>query len=198
LLQPLALPGDFKFADVNNDGAINDNDRTYIGNPHPDLFFGFNLNFGYKNFDLSSSFNGTVGNDMWNEHLAKYFVSIDNVPADAYTKAWRQQGDDTRFPRISQTNKNNNNRSSSWYVEDGSFVRLKNLQLGYTLPSGMLSKSHLFSSCRIYLSGQNLLTFTNYTGMDPEVGNGSPIQQGFEITRYPASKIVSFGINAQF
>jgi hypothetical protein len=135
---------------------------------------------------------------MWNEHLAKYFVSIDNVPADAYTKAWRKAGDDTKFPRISQTNKNNNNRSSSWYVEDGSFVRLKNLQIGYTLSRSGVSKTKLFTSCRIYLSGQNLLTFTKYTGMDPEVGNTSPIQQGFEITRYPASRIIAIGVNAQF
>ena len=198
LLQPLALPGDFKFADTDGNGVINDDDRVYIGSPHPDLYFGFNFNLAYKQFDLSSSFTGSAGNDMWNEHLAKYFVSIDNVPAKAYTDAWRQAGDDTRFPRISQTNKNNNNRTSSWYVEDGSYVRLKNLQLGYTFSHGLLERTKLFSSCRIYLSGQNLLTFTKYTGMDPEVGNGSPIQQGFEITRYPASRIVSIGVNAQF
>jgi hypothetical protein len=83
-------------------------------------------------------------------------------------------------------------------VEDGSFVRLKNLQLGYTIPDRMVKTGHLFSSCRVYISGQNLLTFTKYTGMDPEVGNSSPTQMGFEITRYPAARILSIGINAQF
>lgn len=198
LIAPLAKPGDFKFADTDGNGVLNDNDRTYIGSPHPDLIFGFNLNLGYKNFDLAASFFGTLGNDLWNENLSKYFVSIDNVPADAYTKAWRQEGDNTRFPRITQTNKNNNNRSSSWYVEDGSFLRLKNVQLGYTLPKTIFKNNTLFNSCRFYVSGQNLLTFTKYSGMDPEVGNNNPLQLGFEITRYPASRIISFGVNAEF
>lgn len=198
LLQPLAKPGDFKFADVNGDGVLDDDDRTYIGNPHPDLIYGFNLNLGYKNFDLSALFSGTLGNDMWNENLAKHLVSIDNVPADAYEKAWRQEGDQTRFPRITQSNLNNNGRTSSWYVEDGSYLRLKNIQLGYSLPKSITAKTNVLSSCRIYVSGQNLFTLTNYTGMDPEVGNNNPTQLGFEITRYPSSRILTVGVNAQF
>lgn len=198
LLQPLAKPGDFKFADVNHDGLLNDDDRTYIGNPHPSLIFGFNFSLGYRSFDLSALFSGTLGNDMWNEHLAKHLVSIDNVPVAAYEKAWRQEGDNFGFPRITQSNLNNNGRTSSWYVEDGSYVRLKNIQLGYTLPANITSKLKAFSSFRMYVSGQNLLTFTNYTGMDPEVGSDNPLKLGFEITRYPSQRILSLGVNARF
>ena len=190
---------------MNNDGLLNDDDRTYIGNPHPSLILGFNFSAGYKAFDFSALFYGTLGNDMWNEHLAKHLVSIDNVPVDAYEKAWRQEGDNSGFPRITQSNLNNNGPTSSWYVEDGSYVRLKNIQLGYTLPGNIAAKTKIFSSCRIYVSGQNLLTFTNYTGMDPEVGTsndpqqpGSPLKLGFEITRYPSQRILSLGVNAQF
>jgi TonB-linked SusC/RagA family outer membrane protein len=198
LLQPLAKPGDFRFADVNKDGFLNDEDRTYIGNPHPSLIFGFNFSLGYKAFDLSALFSGTLGNDMWNEHLAKHLVSIDNVPVAAYEKAWRQEGDNFGFPRITQSNLNNNGRTSSWYVEDGSYVRLKNIQLGYTLPRHIAAKTKIFSSFRTYVSGQNLLTFTNYTGMDPEVGSNDPLRLGFEITRYPSQRILSLGVNARF
>jgi TonB-linked SusC/RagA family outer membrane protein len=198
LLQPLAKPGDFRFVDVNGDGLLNDEDRTYIGNPHPDLIYGVNFNLGYKNFDISGLLSGTVGNDMWNENLAKYFVSIDNVQAIAYTDAWRKEGDNTKIARISQSNLNNNNRTSSWYVEDGSYMRLKNLQIGYTLPEKLLSKTNILSEARIYFSGQNLFTITDYTGMDPEVGSSNPLTLGFEITRYPSSRILTLGLNAKF
>jgi len=198
LLEPLAKPGDFKFADTNGDGVLNDNDRTYIGNPHPGLVYGFGIRLGWKNFDFSSAFSGTLGNDMWNENKAKYFVSIDNVQAIAYTDAWRKPGDNTTLPRISQLNQNNNGRSSSWYVENGSYLRLKNMQLGYTLPENITGNLKAFSSLHIYLSAQNLFTLTKYTGMDPEVGNDDPTHLGFEITRYPAMRTLAVGINAQF
>jgi hypothetical protein len=135
---------------------------------------------------------------MWNENKAKYFVSIDNVQAIAYTDAWRKPGDNTTLPRISQINANNNNRSSSWYVENGSYLRLKNIQLGYTLPENITGKLKAFSSFHIYISAQNLFTITKYTGMDPEVGNDNPTRLGFEITRYPAMRTLAVGINAQF
>jgi len=199
LIQPLAKPGDFKFADTNNDGVLNESDRTQIGNPHPDLIFGFNLGFVYRDFDLNLSFAGTLGNDMWNEYLFKGFAtSTDNTTVDAYKNAWRKEGDNTRFPRISQSDLNNNARSSSWYVENGSYLRLKNIQLGYSLPKSLVNKTNWLSSCRFYVSGQNLLTFTKYDGMDPEVGASNVLLMGVESQRYPSSKIISFGVNVTF
>ncbi|MDR1203281.1 MAG: hypothetical protein LBL58_16855 [Tannerellaceae bacterium] len=154
----------------------------------------------YKNFDLSLAFTGTFGNDMWNEYLFKGFAtSTDNTPVEAYVNAWRREGDQTTYPRISQSDLNNNARSSSWYVEDGSYIRLKNIQLGYNLPKSFVSKSKLFSSCRFYLGGQNLLTFTKYKGMDPEVGaNDDVTTLGIESLRYPSSKIMTVGVNVTF
>jgi TonB-linked SusC/RagA family outer membrane protein len=200
LLQPLAKPGDFKFADVNGDGKLNEDDRTYIGNPHPDMILGINFSGTYKNFDLTFSFAGTLGNDMWNEYLFKGFAtSTDNVLLDAYANAWRQEGDETKYPRISQSDLNNNARASSWYVENGSYIRLKNIQLGYNLPQYFVNKTKLFSSCRFYLSGQNLFTFTKYEGMDPEVGaNDDVTSLGIESRRYPSSKIITAGVNVTF
>jgi hypothetical protein len=137
---------------------------------------------------------------MWNEYLFKGFAtSTDNTPLEAYQKAWRQEGDNTKYPRISQSDLNNNARSSSWYVENGSYLRLKNIQLGYSLPKAFLHKTKLASSCRFYLSGQNLLTFTKYGGMDPEVGaNSEIIALGIESQRYPSSKIMTVGVNVTF
>jgi hypothetical protein len=198
LLEPLAKPGDFKFADINGDGVLNDDDRTYIGNPHPDLVYGFNIRLAWKNFDFSSAFAGTLGNDKWNETKSKYFVSIDNVQEKVYTNAWRKAGDHTTFPRISQLNQNNNSRLSSWYVENGSYLRLKNIQLGYTVPKNITGKVKAFSSLHIYLSGENLLTITKYTGMDPDVGNSNPTHLGFETPGYPTMRTFAVGINAQF
>lgn len=200
LLQPLAKPGDFQFEDVNKDGVINEDDRTNIGNPHPDLIFGMNFNFMYKNFDLGFAFSGTLGNDMWNEYRFKGFAtSTDNTTLDSYTNAWRKEGDHTKYPRISQSDLNNNARSSSWYVENGTYIRLKNIQLGYTFPKLMVDKTKLFSSCRLYISGQNLFTITNYEGMDPEVGTNDGITTlGIESRRYPSSKIWTVGVNVTF
>ena len=199
-IQPNAKPGDFKFAKLGESGVLNDDDdRTFIGNPNPDLIYGFNLGFNYKNFDVSMAFQGTIGNDIWN--VAKGTLSSagrQNALAAAYTDAWTKEGDSALYPRITNSDTNNNMRSSSFYVEDGSYLRLQNMQIGYTIPTRICQKSKLFSSCRFYVSGQNIFTLTGYSGLDPELGINNPLDMGVDTTRYPSSRTFTFGVNLQF
>lgn len=199
-IQPNAQPGDFKFAKLGESGALNDDDdRTFIGNPNPDLIYGFNLGFTYKNFDVSMAFQGTLGNDIWN--VAKGTLSTagrQNALEEAYTKAWTKEGDNAKYPRITNSDTNNNMRNSSFYVEDGSYLRLQNMQIGYTIPEVLCRKTKLFSSCRVYISGQNIFTLTKYTGLDPELGINSPLDMGVDNTHYPTSRTFTVGVNMQF
>jgi len=199
-IQPNAQPGDFKFAKLGESGALNDDDdRTFIGDPNPDLIYGFNLGFSYKNFDVSMAFQGTVGNDIWN--VAKGTLSTagrQNALEEAYTKAWGKEGDNAKYPRITNSDTNNNMRNSSFYVEDGSYLRLQNMQIGYTIPEALCMKTKLFSSCRVYVSGQNIFTLTKYSGLDPELGINSPLDMGVDNTHYPTSRTFTVGVNMQF
>lgn len=197
-IQPNATPGDFRFADLDGNSVIDDKDRTYIGNPHPDLIYGFNIGVSYKNFDLSAFFQGTLGNELWNGMKSLTYPGASNAPEDAYTKAWFKEGDKATYPKPSLLNGNNNFRASNWWVEPGSFLRLQNIQLGYNVPGGLLKKSKLASSCRIYVSGQNLVTITKYSGMDPEIGAVNPLNLGYDPIRYPSARTVLAGINVQF
>jgi len=198
-IQPNAQPGDFKFAKLTEEGKLGDDDRTFIGDPNPDLIYGLNLGFQFKNVDLSMSFQGTLGNDIWNTAKGDLAVpAYQNALAEAYTKAWTKQGDNTKYPRITNSDSNSNYRASSFYVEDGSYLRLQNLQIGYNLPRELCSKLKLFSSLRIFGSAQNLFALTKYTGLDPEVGANSPLDMGIGTVRYPSPRTFLFGINAQF
>ena len=146
-IQPNAQPGDFKFAKLGESGELNDDDdRTFIGDPNPDLIYGFNLGFSYKNFDVSMAFQGTIGNDIWN--VAKGSLASagrQNALADAYTKAWTKDGDlDAVYPRITNSDSNNNMRGSSFYVENGSYLRLQNMQIGYTAESHLPEEQTVF------------------------------------------------------
>lgn len=200
-IQPNAQPGDFKFAKLGESGPLSDDeDRTFIGDPNPDLIYGFNLGFSYKNFDVSMAFQGTLGNDIWNNAKVNLStVGRQNALSNAYTKAWRKDGDtNAKYPRITSSDTNNNTRASSFYVEDGSYLRLQNVQIGYSIPSHLCEKTKLFSSCRFYASGQNLFTLTKYTGLDPEIGIYNPLNMGVDNTHYPSSRAFVFGINLQF
>lgn len=199
-IQPNAHPGDFKFAKLGESGPLNDDeDRTFIGNPNPDIVYGFNLGFEYKGFDFTASFQGTLGNDIYNVSKGTLaVVGYQNALADAYTKAWRQEGDHAVYPRITTSNDNNNYRTSSFMVEDGSYLRLQNLQIGYTLPSSLMAKLQCIKSARFYVSAQNLFTVTGYSGLDPDLGANSPLDMGYDDTRYPSSRTVMFGVNLQF
>lgn len=199
-IQPNAKPGDFKFQKFGKTGALNDqDDRTFIGDPNPDLVYGFNLGFRYKDFDLSMAFQGTLGNDIYN--LAKGTLAqaeLQNALADAYTKAWTKEGDNATYPRMTNSDTNNNYRTSSFYVEDGSYLRLQNIQLGYNLPKELCNKTHIINSLRVFVSAQNLFTITGYSGLDPEIGVDNVLNTGYDTTHYPASRTITFGLNVKF
>ncbi|MDQ0638456.1 TonB-linked SusC/RagA family outer membrane protein [Pedobacter sp. W3I1] len=170
-IQPNARPGDFRFQDINGDGLVNDGDKTTIGNPHPDFTYGFNTSLNYKNFDIVLYVQGSAGND--NINLTKYTTNqplgFDNIQAGVAYAAWTPENHSNTQPIMSKNDPNNNFRTSDFYVEDASYIRLKTVQLGYTLPTKFISKAS-FSSVRIYVAAQNLFTITDYSGLDPEVG----------------------------
>lgn len=198
-IQPSAEPGDFKFANLNNDTPLGDDDRTFIGDPNPDLIYGINLGFQYKHFDLSMAFQGTLGNDIWNTAKGELAVpGYQNALAAAYTDAWTKEGDNAKYPRITDSNPNDNYRASSFYVEDGSYLRMQNLQIGYNLPAKICKSLKVFSSLRVFGSAQNLFTVTKYSGLDPELGVDKTLDMGVDAVRYPSPRTFLFGFNAQF
>lgn len=198
ILQPNAVPGDIRFKDLNHDGILNDNDKTYIGNAFPDLMMGLNIRLAYRNIDLVSNFYGTLGNDIYNSAMGGFYAGTDgqNVFADAYDKAWRGEGSGNFYPRLSVNDRNLNlRRVSSFFVEDGSYLRCNLLQLGYTLPKKFTKKTTI----RLSASGQNLFTITNYTGMDPErAGLGGVLEAGIDNLGYPNPRTFLFGLNVNF
>ncbi len=205
---PGALAGDPLFrdlpdADGNVDGVINSADQTIIGDPNPDFTFGFNNNFTYGNFDLNVFFQGSQGNDIFNLTNVQLFNGDANTTQDYFENAWTSSNTNTDLPRVG----NNSNREiSSRFVEDGSYVRLKNLALGYTLPTTSFGNLGI-QGIRLGASAQNLLTFTDYSGLDPEVnffgatGNndtGNNVARGHDFGNYPTTRTVTFSLNATF
>ena len=200
LLQAVAKPGDIRFVDSNNDGILNADDRVKIGSPWPDFTGGLNADISYANFDLVASVYFSVGNDLvnWNKQaLYRTTGSANNVISGLLDKAWHGEGTSNTIPRVSHTDYNENyTRFSDFFVEDGSFARLKNLQLGYTLPANLSSKWG-FSKCRFYVSGQNILTLTKYEGIEPEV-SGGVLDLGFGGWQYPVLPTYLIGVNVAF
>lgn len=199
VLQPNAKPGDARFKNVNKDNTLNDKDRDYIGNPNPKLIYGGNISLGYKGIDLAIYFQGVAGNDIWvgSKQLLKR-TSMTNLMAEAYLDAWKNEGDKTNIFGISRKDDNDNYRNSSWYVENGSFCKIKTLQLGYTLPRKWMKASKVFENVRFYLSGENLFTITKFKYMDPEVPNGNALNMGIENIGYPNPRTFTIGVNVQF
>ncbi|RNI29746.1 TonB-dependent receptor [Rufibacter immobilis] len=196
LIQPLAQPGDARFVDLNNDGTIDDKDRTSIGNPTPKVVGGFNLGLDFKNFDLSAFFYGAFGHQIFNG-TRRYDLPDANMQT-RFLNRWTGEGTTNEYPRFTRNDTNGNyTRPSDLYIEDGDFVRLKTLQLGYNLPSSVLTKLHI-QKLRVYVSADNLLTFTNYSGFDPEIGARGSIDIGVDRGVYPQSKTFRFGFNVTF
>ena len=197
VVMPNAKPGDLKFVDLNKDGKLGDEDRTMIGNPHPDFTFGLTLGAEYKGFDFSAFFQGSVGNDLLN--IVKYDiyggVGWYNAPKDILTTFWNGPGSTNENFAIDADSRLNR-EMSEWYVEDGSYVRLKNLTIGYTLPSSITRKITL-NNLRIFVAAQNLFTITGYSGLDPEIGefNQNPIYKGIDMGYYPQARTFMFGIS---
>lgn len=196
-MQPNAQPGDFRYKDINLDGKIDENDKTYIGNPFPDLMVGFNLNAAYKGFDFQAQFYGTFGNDIYNLNKERYFgVNGSNVLAGTLNAAWHGEGTSYDIPRLSVDDPNGNyTKPSSYFVESGSYFRCKLLQIGYTLPKSVMGNVQL----RVSLSAQNLFTITGYSGMDPETASmGSATEAGIDWTGYPNPRTILLGLNLNF
>jgi TonB-dependent starch-binding outer membrane protein SusC len=202
-------PGYYRYADTNNDGKIDNKDLIAVGNPNPDFTFGIGANLEYKGFDLNLFFQGSYGNDIYNLLKVNSYSGnnggLNWAPelVNAYLPAVWDSKDLTKEPYITTEAKNTNTglaridgdlSPSNFYVEDGSYLRLKNIQLGYTFPSSFNKKLKI-SSLRIYIGAKNLLTFTKYTGFDPEVGETTILERGFDRGTYPQSKLFTFGVN---
>jgi len=191
-LQPGAVAGDFRFVDVNGDGVIDANDRTFIGNPTPDMTAGITVDMQYKNWDLNIFGQGVWGNQIYNA-TRRYDLPTANMTGAALDR-WTGSGTSEDYPRLTFQDDNLNfARSSDFYVEDGSFFRIKNLQIGYNV-TGAMAEKMMLRKMRIYYAGTNLLTFTKYSGFDPEIGAGFGVDRGI----YPQARVHSIGINVTF
>lgn len=226
---PVALPkdveqgvngvwvGDFMYEDKNNDGKIDEEDRSYIGNPEPKFSFGITNNFSYKNFDLNIFLNGVYGNKIYNKLREQYTNPMSNSGMLKEATRIARIGlkdpngsttdinnvyiinPDAAVQRMHTTDANTNNRVSDRFVEDGSYLRIKNISVGYTFPKKLLSKYQI-ESLRVYVNIQNLYTFTNYDGYDPEIGalNYDVRLRNIDNARYPSQRIYTFGLNVSF
>lgn len=197
--------GKFKFKDQNNDGVINEDDKTVIGNPHPDFTYSFDFNFYWKNWELNLYFYGSQGNDVYN--YVKYWTDfsgsfIGNRSKKIMTDSWEFGKGDTPLPILDINNTSDANYSTSYYVEDGSFLRCKNLQLAYNLPKNLLQKIGI-DNMKVYGQVTNLFTITKYTGLDPDVGSlylggGGDWQRGLDYGAYPQPRSIIFGAMINF
>ncbi|MDP4679155.1 MAG: TonB-dependent receptor, partial [Cyclobacteriaceae bacterium] len=194
-----AVPGDVRIVDQNEDGEINDLDRTFIGNPNPDFIYGINLNFRYKRFNASVLLNGVSGNDIANGNL----LTIGNAPGqfqnitkDAYYNAWRPDAPSNTHPRIGY-NTVGDTAITDRIIEDGSFLRLNNVTIGYDLP---VENNKLFERFNIFITAQNLHVWTNYSGYNPEISSFSydGLRNGVDWNGSPDAKNISFGVNINF
>lgn len=203
--QPNASAGDFRFRDINGDNALTDADRVMLGTPWPTLTYGMNMDFSYKGFDLNVLFQGVSGNEIFHvnkftTYPVKYFggSGVINASADVLNR-WTPENGGNTVPILKYTDLNGNYANlSSFYVEDGSYLRLRNVTLGYTLPDPVFAKTTFIKRVRVYGSVQNALTFTKYSGFDPEVGSTNPLASGVDDGVYPMPRTFMFGLKASF
>jgi TonB-linked SusC/RagA family outer membrane protein len=197
VVQAGAKPGDLRFVDQNGDGKItfgDDSDRTDLGSPIPDFTFGLNLNGRYKGFDISANFYAAIGQEI----IRNFERSQPYANQLGYNlERWAGQGTSNEIPSVT-TGSTRNTEFSDFYVEDGSFLRLRNLQVGYTLPRKLLEKINV-SYLRVYVSANNLWTLTGYSGFDPDIGSfGGPLSAGVDYGFYPQATTIMGGFNIQF
>lgn len=193
MIQPNARPGDFRWADLNGDGEITSDDRTFIGNPTPPWTFGINASTAWRNFDLSVFGQGVYGNQIF-QGLRRLDITSANYTTDALNR-WTGQGTSNSYPRLSDSDPNHNfTYPSSFYLSDGSYFRIKTIQVGYTLPVTIANNIGI-QKARIYLMSHNLVTFTQYSGYDPEIGGSSySIDRGV----YPQARSFMLGLDLTF
>ena len=190
------------YIDVDGDGDVDDDDRTFIGSPHADFTYGLNLNASFKGFDISAFFSGSQGNDAFN--VLKIYTDfpsfVDLNRSTRVLDSWTPENTGAELPALSAgaaSTGNNETNSNSYYVEDASYFRLKNLQIGYTLPSNFSSKLAM-DNARIYVQGTNLFTITDYNGADPEIQESGTLGLGVDYGKFPQSRILSVGFKFNF
>jgi TonB-linked SusC/RagA family outer membrane protein len=201
--QPGAEPGDIRFKDISGDGKIDADDQQYIGSPWPTYNFGINGAFRYKNMDLNLTISGRGGNEIYAGW--KYWTngsSFYNYFAPDKYDTWHGEGTSNSQPRNTVLDPNNNLRSSTRWIQSGAYIRLNNLQLGYSLPQSLLRSIHI-TRLRFYIAAENLLTITKYDGYNPEVGmkdgnDGDPLDIGIDRAYYPQARSFSAGLNLSF
>lgn len=198
LIQPSAEPGDIRFKDTNNDGTINDADRVYCGSPFPKFTYSINGNITYKNVDISVGFQGVAGNKIYNAtRLELEDVTRGTNYLSTTLDYWTPDNLDASVPRLVWTDPNRNSRpESDRYLENGSYFRLRNLQIGYTLPN--LWFSGLIQKARVYLNAENLFTITSYSGYTPDVNSTDVYSRGFDEFIYPSNRTFMLGLNVTF
>lgn len=189
--------GEIRYKDLTGEGSINDDDMTYIGDTNPKFFYGFNTSVKYKNFDLNLLFQGVYGNDILNQPLFRFYESGGprNIPVDILKEFWSPDNPTGTAPKMYETY-SRQARFSRRYIEDGSYLKLRNASLGYTIKNPVKGVTNL----RVSVSGNNLLTFTNYSGYDPEVNafGSDPTLRGVDAGAYPQSRSFLFGVNVSF
>ncbi|HTN08563.1 TonB-dependent receptor [Agriterribacter sp.] len=194
VLMPNAVPGDLKMRNVNEDGVIDDKDRVVLGNPNPKFTYGFNTSFNYRQFDLSLDFQGIAGVEIYNANIGLRF-GTENFSEDFYNNRWHGEGTSNTYPSVYLAG-GLNPRSNSFYVSDGSYFRIRNAQLGYTIASAITDRWKI-SKLRVYVDAQNALNFFSYKGFSPEVG-GTPTRAGVDNDVYPLYATYRFGVNVTF
>jgi outer membrane receptor protein involved in Fe transport len=193
VVQPNAKPGDFRWVDTDGNGIINDLDKQFLGNSIPKYTFGLTLNLEYKGFDFMVFLQGTAGSKIF-QGLQRLDIMNSNYQTKALGR-WTGEGTTNEFPRLTSNDANGNyGKMSDFYLEKGDYARVKVLQLGYSLPQNIYSKIGA-SKLRVYLTGENLLTLTKYTGYDPEVGGGV---FGIDKGQYPQARSIIAGVQLQF
>jgi len=201
--QPNAKPGDIRFEDINGDGQINAADRTILGSYLPKFTYGANFSLNYKGFDLTIFLQGVGGNKIYNANkvTGQGMLRLFNAQTDVL-RAWTPSNTNTDVPRAVNGDPNQNSRTSDRFIEDGSYMRIKNLVLGYSVPSSLLDSfaKGSIKSARVYFSAQNLLTFTKYTGYDPEVGSrgNNNLTNGIDYGQFPQARTLMLGVQFGF
>jgi TonB-linked SusC/RagA family outer membrane protein len=197
--QPFAQPGDVRFQDINGDGRVNTEDRAIIGNPHPKHLLGFSYDLRYKLFDFSMFWQGAFGHDII-QVTKFYFYNNSGVYnwEDEIKDRWTPENTDAEIFRLTYLDRNNNDQFSDFYVEPGDYLRLKNIQIGFTMPKTLTSKVNI-ESFRLYLSVKDAITITKYGGVDPEISTSrNPIAAGIDVSAYPRPIVYTAGINVVF
>ncbi|MCZ4245618.1 SusC/RagA family TonB-linked outer membrane protein [Pedobacter punctiformis] len=189
-----AKPGDFKYIDTDGNGVVDGNDRIVLGNPNPTYSYGLSANLGYKNFDLTLDFQGVAGIDIYNANIASRFGN-ENFTKDFYDNRWHGEGTSNTYPSVN-LGTTANSAPNSFYVEDGSYIRLRNVQLGYVLPSALVNKWKM-QRLRVFVDAQNPVTLFGYKGFTPEVG-GTPMNAGIDSNVYPLQATYRFGVQVTF